>query len=360
MSENPAVPSEEQIRAQREKLSNCMTILQKNGRRNRLAWAVFHVLLFLVIFFILNAVLYLLTRADPEDRRAMEELPSVLRQMNAICGKGAELILDFAARTLPASLPAWSVYVICCVVVLLFPALIGLVVKLITDAGEKEYRFREDQPIAECFSITYEKMTDNILCSKENYLVYAIVLGLYFGVLMVFVMTSLEGFALWMYLLIGVITGAAVFGVAMLLHLLTRWMLSNGQRKLPYNRDSLEKAWAEYDPEKKAELEERERKLEEHRERMRERQRLEREAESRKPTITFDATNASSANEIKVNVDGVQVCKLSGGSKRSIKLEPGWHTIQASVYNDASETYRTLDPLRENFEAYQDYTVDYS
>ncbi|MCQ2456004.1 MAG: hypothetical protein MJ096_01475 [Clostridia bacterium] len=43
-----------------------------------------------------------------------------------------------------------------------------------------------------------------------------------------------------------------------------------------------------------------------------------------------------SANSITVYVDGAKVAKFDGGTDKTITLTPGYHTLQASVNNDAA------------------------
>lgn len=77
-------------------------------------------------------------------------------------------------------------------------------------------------------------------------------------------------------------------------------------------------------------------------------------------TIVFDTTGISSANNLNVYVDGSKQTSFWGGVMKKVSIPAGYHKVQVQVYNDASETAYTLDPMIENWEAGCEYTVDYS
>ena len=117
--------------------------------------------------------------------------------------------------------------------------------------------------------------------------------------------------------------------------------------------DYLEKLWLENDPE---EVERR--RVEAELEEQRRREKI--AIEAKKPKVTFHAGSVSSANSITVYIDGSQMAKFDGGNDKTVVLTPGYHTIQASVYNDASESAYYLDPVSHYFEEYETYDIDYN
>lgn len=134
--------------------------------------------------------------------------------------------------------------------------------------------------------------------------------------------------------------------------------------------ETFENFWAEFDAEKRAEVEAR-RAAERAARARREQEALRARTAERsggsdsssagsQATLIIDARGAHSANEFTVYVDGDRVCKVDGGNKKQISVSAGRHVIQVQVYNDAAESAYVLDPVEEYFDANQEYTLEYN
>ena len=128
--------------------------------------------------------------------------------------------------------------------------------------------------------------------------------------------------------------------------------------------DAFERFWAKFDPEKAAELEERRKAEEEARKRkeeeLRRRTAAKLSASLSMASVTFDTRGISSANNLTVYVDNQKNCSFWGGVVKTIKIPSGHHVIWVQVYNDASESAYSLDPMEQYFESGSEYNVDYS
>ena len=80
-------------------------------------------------------------------------------------------------------------------------------------------------------------------------------------------------------------------------------------------------------------------------------------ASENKAELVIDAESAHSANAITVYLDGGRLCEINGGTTKTIKIEPGYHQITSTVYNDASETAYSLGESSGDFKANESYTL---
>ena len=364
MSETDIITDSEQIEAKKRELEGIVTRARKLKRGLFVAGIVYRVLFFAVIFIMMAGAFTVGMSA--EDKAVLDAMPGFFYKILSFCGKIVDAVAGFAVKLMPQAVPVWVTYVLCGVIAVFLPALIALAARKIAGATSGDFKFPENADIKTCFETTYESLFRRYV--SDTMFPIALMLALAgAAALVVAFLEDPEGRnGIGWIIFSGIVTLAVLYGVIMLLAAITRNIALGARRAnraLPYSFD-LEKDWANYDPEKKAELEERARKEAEAR-RARERER-ERQAastsvqSSRMAHVTFDATDASSANYITVYVDGQKKCELTGGRSRTVDLTAGRHTISATVYNDASERAYSLDPATYTLEAGEDYTVDYS
>lgn len=185
------------------------------------------------------------------------------------------------------------------------------------------------------------------------------------SIVLTVVVALLVAYAAKAYMSVSYLIGSFVcFLVFQLVGVFPKWIASKNNSKslaLSSNdKNTFEKYWCGFDPQKKEELERLAREEEQRRKREREEKERRELEQKKRPTITFDATGAHYANEFTVYLDGRKECSFSGGRRKSITVSPGYHQVQVQVYNDAAESAYTLAPMNQYFEEYGEYTVDYN
>lgn len=197
----------------------------------------------------------------------------------------------------------------------------------------------------------------------SNVIAYIILLILYIWLLILQGFFTVDAIGNLVVNIIGLIVGAALlFGALYLvltyLAFIPSTIAARGKMTV-YESDleEIEKIWAEVDPEKKAELERRREEKAKRWEEERRRKEAARLAEERKATIHFDARGVHHANNLTVYVDGDRKCSFDGGNTRSVKVNPGYHTIQVNVCNDSADDAYSLNPISDNFEPYKEYDI---